>query len=663
MSSLRSVRWGCGRTPWARSLASAVLAASLLLGELHAATVASAAGPVTIPHGPLPVEELKPVEFSALAVDVTISPAGSGVGLEVRTRTNLRNPERKASFERRVAFGDPPVTGVRIGTQNSGLRPAEGDNPWLLTLAPEGDAIIEGTQHLSAPGPLVELGFDWAALAPWGSPLGAVRLTLRFSGGVDSEQLLAVDPAPTQRDTLQLTWSYEKHQPTGRVRVFFVAPQYWQALQKARRAAAQPEAAADAFLAVAAAARPLAEAVGMPEPVAEALEGECLAALRQAVAVAPGDARTHAELGSYLRARAQGSPSLLAEAVSQLKAAYDLAPGDAQIRQQLLSALEEQMAACRQAADRRGLLAALDIAEAIGVGSSPERAAGYADLAIGLLEAGRLDEAEATIAAGFGQEALAPLASLRPRYASVTAEVETHTGRRTVRCSLVAAPGMEEEAQQGLDALVEALSRTGSVEVARSGEGARTTIELVIPFQDSEGLRAASLSVAQALPADADPALLLVTAIGGPGSIAYESTQGRRADHLIYVEHADLTPAQRALERVLERLRAARAEAEAQTDDPIEAARRRWVLALVKRYEADWLGLARGCRATYRLLPPEDIIAPQWALAWGEQRELAWSTTIPRPERLVPYVAGLAAVLLALMAGVAIWHWRRSAGR
>jgi len=637
--------------------------ASWLLWSGVAGATAVAASPVAIPRGPLPAEELKPAEFGALSVDVTISPSDTGVALKARTRTRLKNPDKKTPLERRVTFGGVPVDDVRIGSQNAGLHPAAGGDPWVLTMAPDGDAIIEGTQYASAPGPLVQLEFDWGALAPWGSPLGAVRLTLRFAGGVDSEQLLSVDPSPTLSDTLQLTWSYEKLRPTGKVQVLFIAPAYWRALQKAREAAAQPGATADAFLALAAATRPLIDAEGMPPAMAQALDAECLAALRQAVAAGPDQARAHAELGAYLRAHAAGRPAALAEAVSELKAALDLAPNDAAIREQLLGALEEHMAACRKAGDRRGLLAALDIAEAIGVGNSPERAAGYADLAVSLIEEGRLDEAEAAIVAGFGQAALERYAFLRPRFASVTAEIETRGGRRSVRGTLVAAPGMEDEAQREVAALAEALQRTGHATVTWKGDGPHITLDLVIPFEDSEALRSACLSIGRSLPPDSDPALVLLTAAAGPGSISYQFASGRRADHLSYVESVDLGPAQESLERVLGQLQVERAEAEAQTDDPVDAARRRWALALVKAYEDGWKDLAQGSRAAYRLLPPDDIIAPQWALAWGEQRTIAWSTSIPRPERLLPYVAVLTGVLLIVVSSLAIWRWRRRSRR
>ncbi len=622
-----------------------------------------AASPVAIPHGPLPAEELKPAEFGALSLDVTISPADTGVALEVRTRTRLRNPEKKTTLERRVTFPGLPVSNVRIGSQNSGLHRAEGDDPWLLTMAPEGDAIIEATQYLAAPGPLVQLELDWGALAPWGSPLGSVRLTLHFSGGVDSEQLLSVDPAPTQSDTLQLTWSHEKLRPAGKVQVLFIAPSFWRALQKARGAAAQPGAGADAFLALAAAARPLITAEGMPQAMAQALDAECLAALRQAVAAAPDQARPHAELGAYLRTHAAGRPAALAEAVSELKAAFDLAPNDARIREQLLGTLEEHIAACRKAGDRRGLLAALDVAESLGTGNSPERAAGYTDLAVSLIDEGRLDEAEAAIVTGFGQAALHRYAFLRPRFTSVTAEVETRGGRRTVHSTLTVAPGMEEEARREAAALVDALHRAGIAEAAWSSDGAHITIDLGVPFEDSASLRSATLSIARSLPADADPALVFVTAAAGPGNISYDYTMGRRADYLSYAESVDLTPAQERLERLLERLQVERAEAEAQTEDPIESARRRWALSLVKAYERGWQSLVRGSRATFRLLPPEDIIAPQWAIAWGEERTLGWSTSIPRSERLLPYVAVLTGALLALVSGLAIWRGRRHVRR
>ncbi len=643
--------------PARRALPGMLLALCALLAGVTTTPVA-AAGPMTIPPGPLPTGDLKPVQLSYVSIDATLGAVEGGAAVEVRTRARLRNTDKQNTFQREVAFAGPPVYGVRIGTQDGGLSPAAGSGPWTLSLGRDGDAVIEGTQALRTNGPLADLEFDWGALAPWGDSLASARLTLHFPQGLDADQLLIVDPAPTGRDTLQLSWSYEEFRPAGKVRVLAIAPSYWQPVRAARQALAGGQGGAAGQLALAAALRPLAEATEMPAQPASALHAQVLAALQQAVALAPNDPQPHRELAAYLSARAGGDPALLSRAVAELKAAYDLAPADGELKQQLLAAIDALLASCRQAGDTQGILRALDVAQAVADVDSPERAAAYADLAVRLLGEGRQAEAEATIVAGFGQPALDLYARHRPHFHSVTGEVETRSGERLMRFALVPIPGMEQAAEADLGLLAEALGQAGGQVTHTAADGA-FQIVVAIHFGDGESLRAAGQAVAGSLPADADPALRLVAAVTAPERVHLRASHDMRADYLAYAEAADLAPAQEALRQRLEQMRWARMEAEAPTGDPVEEARRRWALALLDGYEAGWQALVQGCRITYRVLPPEDIVAPQWALAWGEAREIAWSTQIPRPERLWPVGVGLAGAVLVLVGVVGVAQKRR----
>ena len=643
------------RPAW-RAASGVLLGLPLLLLGALAPSSARAIDPVTIPQGPLPVGEVKPVELSFLTIDGTISPSGDGIALQVRGRARLKNPDKKASFDRQVSFPGLSVADVKVGTQNSGLQPAAGSGPWTLSLRPQGDGIIDGRQSVTAKGPLVDLRFDWNAEQAWGQPLGAARLTLHFPSDLDSEQLLVVDPAPTDRTAVDLTWSYEKLKPAGQVRVFFIAPAYWRPVQAARKVASSPQADAAAYLGLAQALAPVAQAEGMPQAVADTLQAERLAALRRAVAAGPQEARTHQALAAYLVERGQGNAALLAEAVREFKAAYDLAPGDAMLKQQLLAAVEKSIAASRQVGDTAGALAALDVAQAIDAPQGADRAGAYADLAISLLQAGRGSEAEAAIVAGFGRAALDPYAFYRPTFATVTGDVETRLGERVLRFTLTPAPGMEKAAAQSVASLAQSMSQVGGCQVQQTNNDGRCQLEVSIPFADPQTLQDVGRALAARLPADADPALLLVAQASGPAEVDFRNSREGWIDRLTYAEAVDLAPAQAALAQRLDKMKWARSEAEAKTDDPVEAARRRWVLALLDRYQAGWQTLADSSEVTYRLLPPEDIVAPQWTLAWGEQRALAWKANIPRPARLWPYAAGLAAGALAVLGGVLVWR-------
>jgi len=637
--------------PAAQTLLSALTGFSMLLvGTAHPRPVA--AGPTAIPQGPLPAGELKPVELSYIAIDATVVPTAGGMALRVVTRARLRNTDKKASYERQVIFPGPAVSGVRVGTQNGGLAPAASVGPWTLSLPADGDAVIEGTQEVTTSGPLADLQFDWSALKPWGAALAAARLTLHFPDGVDSDQLLTVDPAPTARDTIQLTWSYEKFQPAGTVHLVFVAPGYWQPLRRARQAAAGAQAGPTEYLALAGALRPLATYEAMPAAVATTLQAELLAALERAVAAAPQDPRTHQELASYLQVQARGDPAMLARAVAEFKAAYDLAPANAEAKKRLLAAVDDLLGACRRANDTQGLLRALDVVQAVDPANSPQRAAAYADLAVSQLDAGQEAEAEATIVAGFGQAALDQYAPLRPHFRSVTGEVEMASGRRTMRFGLVPAAGAEKAAEADVALLASALGRLGGEIRSAAADGA-LHIEATIPFDDARPLAAAGQAVNGSLPSDADPAIVLIAAVAAPARVDLTASQGLRADRLIYAESADLAPAQAALQARLDQIRYARAEAEAPIDNPSEMARRRWGQALLNRYEAGWQALARGSRVTYHLVAPGNYIVPQWALAWGETREIGWAATIPHPERLWPFAGAAVVVFLGVVLGVA----------
>ncbi len=649
--------------PAQRAIRHVVFQCGLALSLLVAGMVAplpAAADPVGIPQGPIPLDEaLEPVELSFVAIDTTLSTIDEGTLADTRTRTRLRNPEKRESYERQVTFPDGPVADVRIGTQNGGTRPAEDSPPYTLSLGPDGDAVIEARQRSVATGALIEISFDWSRLAVWGTPLSAGRLTLHFPDTVSSEQILAIDPEPTQRDTTQLTWSYEKFDPSGEVRVLLIAPQYWAAARNARRAAWSAEATAEDRLALADALRPLIAAEGMPEAVVEALQAELLAALRQAVAADPSNARAHSELAAYLEAHASDDPALLAEAVAERKAAYDMAPHDGELKQQLLGGIDAFMAACRRAGDTHGLLTALDMAEAVSPQGSQERAAAYAELIVGLLEEGRMAEAEATIIAGFGQEALGRYAYYKPHFSLVSGQVETLIDRRVLHLTFAPYESAAEAAENDLAALAGALGRISGAEVQRSGEQGHSAVQVIVPFSEPSDLHTAGQALVGALPEDADPALQLAVAAVAPAGVSFQTTEKLQGDLLAYAEKADLSPARAALAERLQQLESARLEAQAETSDPVEAARRRWVQALLQQYDAGWRALATSCQVTYKLLPPEDIVAPQWTLAWGEQRSLAWSTVIPRYERILPYVIGIAVALIALLILIAVGQRRR----
>ncbi|MGQ9725339.1 MAG: hypothetical protein ACUVVU_08330 [Tepidimonas sp.] len=636
---------------------------SVLVGTLNAPIPVHSEDPVNIPAGPIPLdEELKPVEFSFLTVDATAKPSTNGLILQVRTRLRLRNPDKRNGYERQVGYSGPEVSNVRIGTQNGGLVPNGDPGPWKLALPRDGDAIIEGTQYVAARGVLAELRFDWAALAPWGAPLGAARFTLHFPEDQDPDQFLAVSPEPTERSAVALTWSREKFNPDGQVRVLYIIPQYWTPVRDARARMAAGQLNVDSFLALAAALRPLVTAEGMPPAAARAYQAEMSAALRQAVAAGPDNAAAHAELAAYLITVAQGNAATLAEAVSELQAAVRLAPADGSLQNRLLLALDGLLAACREAGDRRGLLSALDLAEALGARSSPERAAGYADLIVGLLDADRAQEAEATIVAGFGAEALARYSDMRPRFAAVAGEIETLPGLRHMTFDLSPAPGMEATAERDIATLVQDLQTAGA-RVQRTGENGSARLTITMPFTLTADLQVTSLRYAAAVPAEADPALALIGAALGPASTRYQTSSLPQADRLRYNEQVDLQPAQEALEQRLARLEAARAEAQAPTDDALEAARRRWVLALLDHYEAQWRVLKEGARVRYRLAPAEQVVAPEWLVAWGEQRALTWSNDIPRFDRLTPYVVGAVIVLIGVVVGLAVWQAARASQR
>ena len=241
-----------------------------------------------IPTGPRPAGELKPVELGYLTIDGIISVAGGGIALETRSRARLKNPDKQAPFERQVDFSGPAVSGVQIGTQSGGVSPAAGSGPWTLALPPEGDAVIEGTQRQSAQGPVVDLRLDWSAPRVWGARLGSVRLTLRFPDDLQSEQLLLVEPAPTERDAISLTWSYEAFSPGGGVRVLFIAPSYWRALTAARQSAS------------------ILRNAGLEEFLVRDLEGYVERAV--ALALDPGTPRRLAALRREMRARLARSP-------------------------------------------------------------------------------------------------------------------------------------------------------------------------------------------------------------------------------------------------------------------------------------------------------------------------------------------------------------------
>lgn len=628
--------------PAGRALVGVLLVLSFTVGLFAPPSIVSAAT-ATIPPGPLPVGELKPVELSFLTIDASISAAGDGVAVEARTRARLKNPDKKQSFERQVTFSEPVPADARIGGQ-----PVASTAPWTVQLAPERDAVIEGTQSLRTGGPVTELQYDWAALKGWGRP-GALRLTLHLPRDFDSSQLLLVEPAPAERDALRLSWSYEKALPAGKVRVRFISPSYWRTLAAARGKVGGTQASVADCLALASALRPLADAEGMPADRAAAYQAELLASLRQAVAAGPKDARAHQELAAYLRLRAAGDPRLLGEAVAEYKTAYDLAPGE-EVKGHLLVTVDELVAACRKAGDVQGALAALDSVRSLDPAHAAEQAAAYADLAVAQLEAGQIDQAEATIVVGFGAAALERYALHRPHFSALTGEVETGLNGRTLRFTLVPAPRTREAAQRDVAALVEAMSRVEGCQVRSSDSADGILVEILIGSDGVQTLQNTGLALAGALPAEADPALALVAAAAGPARIELEWLRGQRDDRLTYAEDVDLRPAQKNLERRLEQLKWARSEAEAKSDDPIEAARRRWALALLKHYEAGWQALARGTRVSYRLRLPEDIVAPQWAVAWNEERSLGWGVTVPRPERLRPYFIGLGAGVLGVFA-------------
>jgi hypothetical protein len=634
-----------GIKPALRACLGVLFVLSLLLSTALTLPV-RAAGPAALPYGPTLVGDLKPVEFSYLSLDAEVTAAGNGVTVGVTSRARLRNTDKQSGVTRQLSFAGP-VTSVRTGTQNGGLNPAEGADPWSLNLAADGDAVISGVQNVAAGGPVIDLQLDWDALGAWGQTPGSLRLTVHLPDDFDPEQLLAADPAPTERDATHLIWSYENQLPTGKLQVLFVAPAPAQALHAARAAAAGGKAGAAEYLALAGALRPLIDAEGMPAIARDALRAELQGALRQAVAAGPGEARTHDELATFLRAGGAGDPAKLAEAAREYKAALSLNASDAALKQRLLATIDELIAACRKANDTPGVLAALDLAEGVDAQRSQERVAAYADLAVDQIGAGEVRAGETTIAAGFGQPAVERYAFLRPLFSAVTGEVESHADQRRFVFTLVPAPGLSAAAERSLSDLAAAMGRVPGAQVKQTQADGQLRLEINL---GSPGNWAATgQALAATVTSESDPALALIaTAVGTRGASLASNRSGLQ-DKLSYAETADLAPAQAALAARMEQLKYARAEADAKTDDPLEAARRRWASALLQRYEAGWYALAVGSGVTYRLLPPDNLAVPSWTLAWGEQRSLAWTLATPRYDRLRPWLLGVAGVAVVMM--------------
>ena len=620
------------------------------------------------------------IQLRSQTVDATIRQTADGVRADTVLWVKFNNPGKQAVVVP-VALGGPqlgPRALPEILDVTLNDRPVELGS--LQPLAKADGAIIAYTLPITVPlrgsaalrvhysqvlaeqNGLITFTYPQTATARWSGAPESLRVTLKFSPPVPTDQVLSHAPAARRYDRDGLTWHWDGKRPETSVGVAFMAPTWWGKLLTARAAAGAPGAGQAEHLALSGFYRQLSE---LPSPAFESAAdfygryfpgevAELQAALAAPAQGAPAErAAINLRLAEIFLAQAErpganSDGAYLQAAATKLDAALALDNADADLRTaagKLYSELADAAGARGDRTTAEQHLARVAALNATSGTASPEALAQAATLvrATEALEQGDLSAARRLVAEAFGAAAVALADAPPPRAFQAAVTVTTS---RTAREFSLRLDGGDPAASAAL--LARAASALATQPPVRVG-AANDQLTLAIPYTDSTTLVTLQAHLASALPPEPELALLAAALL--PRRLAWETQSGLLGSSERYVEHIDLGSAWQMWEARASQLEAASLGASAAGPENEKLAR------LQRTFWADdaaaWRKLAAESRSNYQAKLTTTEPERHWEAAAGATRLLDAETHALTPAQIA-LLAGVAACLLVSLV-LAAW--------
>ena len=631
-----------------------------------------------------------PVEMTGLAVDIRMRSADGHTYADVSCQFHLHNRDRLAAYEvpmgfPRQAVGDSTfdptsLPALRLTVDGSSVAPTPDGSyaAWTQSFARDAKVVVEMDYVVDLGDDLITTArYDPTPAAEWATRVDGVRITFHLPKSTTSEQILSMQPSTLTFDGQVIAWMAEYAEPDSPLVVRVISPPVWDEISAARETvSANPRSAKDHY-------RLASLYMQLDPPVASDdapdLYASTLAHLLEVEELDPGFVPAYLDTARLYQAQAHRHPAMaphyLALAAEQLSAALAFLPGDTDLRGDLAETYLQLAATSR---DHREYDLAWFYFEKSAESAPEDRKAEY-DARIqqeiqitsmawtaSLLEEGRAEEAIELARQRLGVDLIEGYRGHKPLLALLRGNVRTDEHERKIR--FVLTPYVVEgspELEQHLGGVVTGLSATGAASVTLTHDANQYTLDVTIPFADTEDLLYRIGLLEATLPFDLDPSLGMLRAVLQPRALAFHHQETLVGLDVEYFEEVDLHESAAALLEAQERARWALMELEAQNpQDEQGKALRRLALGLLREYERVWGRQVKEDRLHYQVSVTSasgDSQSREWDLDLGGAvtgdlvSSLSWNGRIYDRRATIRFAAtvlaslGLLAWLFALL--------------
>ncbi len=625
------------------------------------------------------------IELRSQTVDVNISQVDGQVWADTQVWLRLNNPLVDAvsvdlalpgpadeAMAKVMGQSLPLDIQLSIEDEPQELQPAEGGGLLVpLELRGQGSVSVRLSyrQVLPENDGLVLFAYPLTAGGRWAGTPESMRVTVKFAGALQAEQILGQSPLADRFDGQTLSWEVTGERAGEDVWLAFMAPDWWAGFNSTRGAAAASGAGAAEEVALSKLYQQLAALPRLPfrpeldlyvryYPAAVGALQSAIDAARTAGQPAE-EGRVHGLLATLYeqqvaRLGASGGDLYLQLAATEAQLALTSGVDDSALRQLVADAYRQLASSAAAsgnattASDYLNRLAAIDPTAQAGAGSEQQQATRL-QVAAEQIALGDQESARQTIAAMYGQDAAEVTGAARPLAEQAVLVVQTRPGQRLIRLTLgdfrepVAVEAM-------LDRAAEAIRDVPGVQVS----SATDWLALKLPYTDLANLTGLQHSIGAALPTNPELALLAAMLSTDQTSFDVDEKPYQRRSH--YVERADLQAVRATWESLADRIdSAAQARQEAAQGQDATAQLAQLQTVLWTRDASAWRSLAAASRAEYSIALPQAGLSRQWVVQAGAARIMAADSVALRYERILGIGAG-GALALAVIAFV-VWRW------
>ncbi len=603
-----------------------LLVVGLMLGARHVARAQDAyPGGYTL----MPIQPDKIVLLS-MTVDVSFHDDGEQTIAEVQANYRLHNRHKSQAQTLTVAVPGypapkpaPKTISLQLNGKELPLKP--GNQQWWLaevTLKPNQRANVVMTYAATVgQGPLAHFRYPMDLTGQmWPGRLESARFTIAFTEPPNPQSWIRLTPENYQLSAEAVTWSYDLKDPQEPIDFLFIRPSLWQQIQEARRQAAAQQSP-QAYKDLGQMYTQLATALPDPD-IFERYYPLAVASYAQAQQLNPDDVDTYLALAQLYQWRADRVPeegaAYMSLAIKELTKALSHGVQDPAIEQRVVEGILDLAARARERGDfdaANTYLGQLEDVLAARPDSTAAQALQQERRALALAWARHvLDEqgpapARAVLAQTLGPEGIQPPNTRFAQVNSLYVWVHTEPHQRIIDVSAA----VRDQGLDLLDQLAGILASTGAAELEMQ-ETDPAILRVVIPFENAQDLLQRQERLAQAIPQQAEWAML--QAILAPESLVWETTDERWRTVERYEEHISLITA--SADPGLQALALERAAHALDTTDPLNA-----LLQDIWLQEAQvWTNLAENSHArfTLTLYPrPGAPLEQTWSARAGEE--------------------------------------------